>query len=303
MIGEIADFCAGNDLLTFAEIRAALARELDTVDNGALTLLKARLGADEGWTYYPPDSLARRVHYLLADRFLRPESELIGAGNAAPMLGEPVVLVANHLSYADANVIQVLLQRGGQSALAERLTAVAGPKVFTSRQRRFSSLCFGTVKVPQSADLASAEAALHPRAVAQAARCSIDAARGRLVAGDALLLFAEGTRSRSGAMQPMLAGAARYLELPGTWVLPVGVFGSEALFPVDSGTLRPARATVQLGEPVAAARLFTGADGDRRAVMDAIGLAVAGLLPPEYRGVYADADRFAAGKDLLRKLR
>jgi hypothetical protein len=30
--------------------------------------------------------------------------------------------------------------------LADRLTAVVGPKVFTNRQRQFSSSCFGTNK-------------------------------------------------------------------------------------------------------------------------------------------------------------
>ena len=49
----------------------------------------------------------------------------------------------------------------GDAALANRLTAVAGPKVFTSRERRFSSLCFGTIKVPQSSEVASGEAREH----------------------------------------------------------------------------------------------------------------------------------------------
>ena len=188
---------------------------------------------DIGWGYYPPDPLARRIHHLLADRFLQADSHLAGADHLANALTGPVAIFANHLSYADANVVEVLLRRSGGATLADRLTAVAGPKVFADRQRRFSSLCFGTVKVPQSSGVSSEDAVLSPREVARAARHSIEVACGRLGAGDALLLFGEGTRSRTGAMQPMLPGVARYLDVPGTWALPVGLTGPEALFPVD----------------------------------------------------------------------
>src|SRR5688572_19864904 len=108
---------------------------------GELVALKANLTTDHGWAYYPPDPLARRIHHVLADRFLTPDSRVLGAHHLATVAGAPVVIVSNHLSYADANVIEVLLHRSGATELADRLTALAGPKVFTSRERRFSSLC------------------------------------------------------------------------------------------------------------------------------------------------------------------
>ena len=194
LIGAILEFLAEKDLLAREDIRAALAREIDRAGLDALLALKARLVADSGWDYYPRDPLAQRIHHLLADRFLDHGSELREAHHVTRVANAPVVIVANHLSYADANVIEVLLQRAGGAELANRLTALAGPKVFTSHARRFSSLCFGTVKVPQSADVASDEAVLNGREVARAARRSIAVARERLQNGDALLLFGEGTR-------------------------------------------------------------------------------------------------------------
>jgi 1-acyl-sn-glycerol-3-phosphate acyltransferase len=303
LVAAILAFLGGQDLLAPGDIRSALEREIDRAGSGALVTLNARLLADNGWQYYPRDPLAQRIHHLLADRFVDPDSQLMGMEHLAPIGTAPVTMCANHLSYADANVIEVLLQRSGAGALANRLTAIAGPKIFTSRKRRFSSLCFGTVKVPQSTEVASEEAVLSAREVARAARRAIDVARERLAAGDALLLFGEGTRSRDGGMQPMLPGVARYLEAPAAWMLPVGLSGSEDLFPIDQTSIRPARVTVQLGRPVRADLLLGHAGGDRRLVMDAIGLAIADVVPAPYRGVYADETHYRDAGHLLQHSR
>lgn len=292
LVAAILDFVAVTDLLSLADIRAALEREIDEAGPEALLALQARLTTDAGWAYYPRDPLAQRIHHLLADRLLQDDSRLFGLEHLAGIVTGPIAMFANHLSYADANLVEILLQRSGGAPLANRLTAIAGPKVFTSRQRRFSSLCFGTVKVPQSADVSTGEAIMSAREVARAARSSIDAARARLAAGDALLVFAEGTRSRTAAMQPMLAGVARYLDVPDTWIAPAGLTGSEALFPVGHDGLTPARIVVRLGHLICADALLACAGRDRRVVMDAVGLAIAELVPPEYRGVYAETGRF-----------
>jgi 1-acyl-sn-glycerol-3-phosphate acyltransferase len=286
LLTAILEFLAVQDLLTLEEIRAALEKEIDGAGPEALFALKQRLTTDIGWGYYSRDPLAQRIHHLLADRFLDSDSHVSGVEPLGLLGTAPVVICANHLSYADANVVEVLLQRSGGMALANRLTAVAGPKVFASQHRRFSSLCFGTVKVPQSSDVSSEEPVLNPRALARAARQAIDAARGRLEAGDALLLFGEGTRSRTGEMGPMLAGAARYLEFPGAWVVLAGLAGPEALFPIDAPTVRPARIAMRLSAPIRADALFARAGGSRRLVMDAIGVGIGELLPLPYRGAY-----------------
>jgi 1-acyl-sn-glycerol-3-phosphate acyltransferase len=303
LVGAILDFLSGQDRETLREIRVDLEREVDGARPDAIADLKVRLTSDSGWDYYPPDPLARRIHHVLAGRFLRADSTVLGTEHLSRVPPGPLVIFSNHLSYADANVIEVLLQRSGGAALANRLTAAAGPKVFIDRQRRFSSLCFGTVKVPQSAEVSSEEASLNAREVAIAARRAIEVARTRLLAGDALLLFGEGTRSRTGELQPMLAGVARYLTTPDTWVLPIGLSGSDALFSIGDRTLRPARVVMTIGHPFEARALLAHADHDRRVVMDAIGLAVAELLPPANRGVYHAADRFPAARDVLRDLR
>jgi 1-acyl-sn-glycerol-3-phosphate acyltransferase len=127
---------------------------------------------------------------------------------------------------------------------------------------------------------------MNPRDVARAARRAIQIAQERLTLGEALLIFAEGSRSRTAQMQQFLSGTARYLELPGTWVLPIGIAGTEKLFPIDGAVLYPVPISMNIGRPMLASDLREQFRRDRRMMMDRVGQAVADLLPPEYRGVY-----------------
>jgi 1-acyl-sn-glycerol-3-phosphate acyltransferase len=118
------------------------------------------------------------------------------------------------------------------------------------------------------------------------ARRCINIAHERVRAGDVLLVFIEGTRSRTFGMQQALAGASRYLEVPGTHVVPAAITGSEAMFPIDDHRLHTVRVGVRFGEPMSAEGLLARANGDRKLVVDAVAHAIAELLPPQYRGIY-----------------
>ena len=304
LIDGIMAFLVRRDLLGPNQIRAGLEREIEQAGVAALTRLKARLvETDEGWNYHPPDPLARRIHEVLADRLLDSRSLLTGAGHLAAMAGAPVVIFGNHLSYADANLFDILLRRFGEPAFADRLTAMAGPKVFTDTQRHFSSLCFGTIRTPQNAGLSSDEAMMSARDVARAARHVIDLAHARLRQGDAILVFGEGRRSRTASMQPLLTGVARYVDAPGTWILPIGITGTEQLFPIDDDSLHQVRVDVTIGAPFEAARLRKACGHDRRLLMDAIGCAVAEGLPASYQGVYGVGHDMEPARRVLAKTR
>jgi 1-acyl-sn-glycerol-3-phosphate acyltransferase len=302
LINGITTFLKDHDPSRLAEIRDSLWREIDGAGPQAMARLNERLGDSGGdWTYCPHDPLARRIHHVLADSLLHGGSSVVGLEHIARLAEHPVVIFANHLSYSDANLLEILLQRFGGSALADRLTVIAGPKVYSSLKRRFSSLCFGTIKTPQSSALSSEDAVMNPREVARAARLSIDIAHERLEKGDALLVFGEGTRSRSSGMQHLLPGVSRYLEGPGTWVLAAGITGTEELFPVGDDALHSVPICVRFGRPFPAHLLHERASGDRKLMIDSVGLAIAGMLPTEYRGAYADDAADLDGARLLLK--
>jgi 1-acyl-sn-glycerol-3-phosphate acyltransferase len=117
-----------------------------------------------------------------------------------------------------------------------------------------------------------------------------------------LLVFAEGTRSRSGNMQPLLSGVARYLESPDTWVLPIGIAGTEHLFPIGEDAVNPVAIRFHIGRLIPARTLVARAEGNRRLIMDCIGIGIAELLPPAYRGVYGDPDHQKPARTLYRQV-
>jgi 1-acyl-sn-glycerol-3-phosphate acyltransferase len=290
IVGAITSFLANHDPRLLGDVRAALQREIDAAGPAALAALNERLArAGQDWVYSPPDPLARRIHHVLADTLLDRRSSFDGLEHVRAVAGQPALIFVNHLSYSDANLIEILLHRAGVDEVADRLTVMAGPKVYSSTRRRFSSLCFGTIKTPQSTALSSEDAVMNPREVARAARRAIEIAHERLALGDAVLVFVEGTRSRTSGMQPALPGVARYLDGPARFVLPVGITGTEALFPVGDESLHIVPIHARAGRPIDAAALRADARGDRRAMMDLVGRRIAELLPASYRGVYGTA--------------
>jgi 1-acyl-sn-glycerol-3-phosphate acyltransferase len=274
------------------ELGEALRATLAAASESDLATFFERLRTTgERWDYCAPHPLARQISRVVMRAMLAEGSGLCEGAALEGVRERPLVLVGNHLSFVDANVFEHLLHEGGWTGVAERLVVVVGPKVFTSPLRRVASLCFGTIKTPQSSSIASGEAVMSPRDVARTASGTLATARARLSEGAALLVFVEGTRSRSGRMQRALAGVARYLDRADAAVVPFGISGSEHLAPLESEEhLRRARVEVRLGAPLEAARLIERCGRQRAQIMDVLGFRIATCLPPEKRGVYAGAD-------------
>jgi len=115
----------------------------------------------------------------------------------------------------------------------------------------------------------------------------------RLRKGGVLVIAPEGTRSRSGTLLEGKQGASYLAAKAGVPVVPVGGIGTEdRLFLTNLKRLRKTPVTVRIGKPF---RLPSLPREDREAILQAdtieIMCRIAALLPPEYRGVYADHPR------------
>ncbi len=242
----------------------------------------------EHWGYHRADLVARTISRAIHGVVLESSSKLIDAGNVEIARARPVIFLGNHLSFVDANVVDALLSSASLEEVANRLTVIVGPKVFSQPIHRLASLCFGVIKIPQSTTRASDEAVMSLREVARLAGDTLQSVRTRQEDGDHLLIFVEGSRSRTGAMQPALTAVARYLEHPDALIIPFGIWGTDKLMPLGEEHVHPAEVTLRFGRPVDAAALR--ALCPRRALLaQSVGFLIADLLPAAHRGHYATA--------------
>ncbi len=121
----------------------------------------------------------------------------------------------------------------------------------------------------------------------EADRRALAKAIALLRSGGALAVAPEGTRSRTGGLQHGKDGAAYLASRSGAVVVPLAIWGQEKILGSWAHLRRPA-VHVRFAEPI---HLPEGADrarsGQISAFTDEIMLALARLLPAEYRGVYA----------------
>jgi 1-acyl-sn-glycerol-3-phosphate acyltransferase len=122
-------------------------------------------------------------------------------------------------------------------------------------------------------------------------------ARRVLDEGYVLVVFPEGTRSRTASLQAAKDGIAILALRTGAPILPIGIHGTEHFWP--RGKLpwfRGGDVTLRVGAPF---RIPAPTGGDRKAAQHeataTIMRRIAELLPPAYRGAYAGAVDDAAG--------
>jgi len=90
-----------------------------------------------------------------------------------------------------------------------------------------------------------------------------------LEAGGVLLVFPEGTRSPDGRLQPLKDGVATLAIRSGALIVPIGVSGTDRVWPRNRLPRPGSRVTVRVGEAFRAADVVPGGT-DRRAAKAAV---------------------------------
>jgi 1-acyl-sn-glycerol-3-phosphate acyltransferase len=112
--------------------------------------------------------------------------------------------------------------------------------------------------------------------------------------GENLLIFPEGTRSRTGAMIEGKKGILLLARMTKAKIVPIGMSGTDKLLPIDEGgnmgseTWHEADVTVKFGKPVELPKRIKEEDKHEydNKCMYILMRSIAELLPKEYRGVY-----------------
>jgi 1-acyl-sn-glycerol-3-phosphate acyltransferase len=184
--------------------------------------------------------------------------EVIGLEHVPPH--GPYILITNHLSYLDPPTIM--------ASLPSRITVLAASK--------YKAHPFGLLlRLVNPVWIRRGEAD----------RQGLRACLRVLAEGGILGLAPEGTRSKTGGLQPAKTGAAFLAVKADVPILPVIVIGTERALR-DLTRLRRPHLRCVIGKPF---RLNTSKIRSERrleALTDEMMYRLAALLPPEYRGVY-----------------
>jgi 1-acyl-sn-glycerol-3-phosphate acyltransferase len=145
----------------------------------------------------------------------------------------PVIIAANHISFADEIFTPLAARRRVHYfAKAEYFT---GPGV---RGRLMRALFTGLGQVPVERG--------DPRSAAAVIDVGVDLLRG----GAALGIFPEGTRSPDGSLYRFRTGVARLALRSGAPVVPVGIIGTREVQPPGSRRWHVAPVAVHFGPPM-----------------------------------------------------
>jgi putative phosphoserine phosphatase / 1-acylglycerol-3-phosphate O-acyltransferase len=180
----------------------------------------------------------------------------------------PAIVVANHRSYFDFAAVGLTIMKAGRKP-----RALAKKELFDAPVVGQMARMFGQIQVDRDAGGGG-----------QALAAAVRAIRG----GEVVVIMPQGTIPRGRAFfEPTLSGksgAARLAAASGAPVIPVGVWGTEQVWPRRSrlpnvtNVLHPPTVRVRVGPPV------TGLGGKNvRADTQRIMAAIVDLLPPEAR--------------------
>ena len=182
------------------------------------------------------------------------------------------IFICNHLSNSDGLVLDKLLKEKYDPYF------IAGVKLEDDPITRLGAMLVKRIEIkPNSPD-----------------KDSINKIIKAIKGGENILIFPEGTRSRTGAMIEVKRGILLFARMTKAKIIPIGMSGTDVLLPVnDSGdmgkeTWNKSDVVIKFGDPIELPKKEEGEDKhsyDNRC-MYTLMKSIADLLPEKYRGVY-----------------
>lgn len=185
----------------------------------------------------------------------------------------PFIFIGNHLSNSDGLIVNKIIKEKYDPYF------IAGVKLDDKSLTNIGTRLIKTINiVPNSAD-----------------RESINKIVKEVKAGQNIVMFPEGTRSRTAQMIEGKKGVLLIARLTKAKIVPFGLVGSEKLMPIndkDMGdeSFQHARVDINFGKPITLPtkdKEETKQEYDTR-VLTYLMKSIANLIPENYRGVYKD---------------
>jgi len=206
------------------------------------------------------ETLRRLVHFLVKTLT---RTEFIGLEHIPASGG--VIIAINHMSHLDTPILFI-------NPVRSDITALVTTKYMERPLIKWFTETAGGIWINR--DIADFTA--------------IQTASKALAQGLALGIAPEGTRSKTASLQEGKPGTVMLALKSGAPIVPVGIAGTEDAFKKLLRLRRP-RISVRIGEPFTLPEFHPHHRSEElKRWTDILMRRIANLLPPEYRGVYAD---------------
>jgi 1-acyl-sn-glycerol-3-phosphate acyltransferase len=212
--------------------------------------------------------ISKRIVESIVNKYAK--IEVIGKENIKGVK-RPIIFICNHLSNSDGLILNRVLKD-------EDVTFVAGIKLSNDP---FTNIGINAVKTIQ----------IRPNTADKEALTKVIKT---VREGHSVVIFPEGTRSRTGSMIEAKKGILLIAKLTKAPIIPIGMWGTEKLLPINkegdmgSEKFRHAEVKINIGKQIEP--VDKDENEDRHAHEDrmlwTLMKSIAELMPEEYRGVY-----------------
>jgi len=229
-----------------------------------------------------PVGFIRFTGRVLTNHFLKKyvEMDVQGKDILSGREKKPTIYISNHLSNIDGVILSSLLKNNSAAFMA-------GVKL---EKNSFTSFFLKSINhipiTPGSPDKTAIKAALR-----------------HMKEGGSIVIFPEGTRSRTGSLINVKKGFILLVKLADVPVVPIALEGTEIVLPINDGDmgsekLNRAKVKVSIGQPFTLPpkqECPAGSDWEESCA-DYSMRKIAAMLSPKYRGVYGGPGTIGDGQ-------